>query len=371
VTKADAGHRRGAAQGGRTAVRPFVHFGNPATIVFGAGRSAETGDWIGQLGGTRALVLSTPGRREAAGAYADGLGGLAAGVFSGAAMHTPVEVTERALERAAACRADCTVALGGGSAIGLGKAIALRAGLPQIAIPTTYAGSEATPILGQTEGGKKTTLRDMRVLPRIVIYDPELTPGLPVGVSVASGLNAMAHAAEGLYAADRNPVSTLMAAEGLRAMKEALPRILKNPGDPDARAGALCGAWLCGSVLGAVGMALHHKLCHTLGGSFGLPHAETHAVILPHAIAFNEAAARSELEPAAALFGGATGAGLRDFAALLGAPTALKDIGMKASDLDRAAVLATENPYPNPRPIDRSAIRGLLQDAWEGRRPGS
>jgi maleylacetate reductase len=285
-------------------------------------------------------------------------------------MHTPVEATERALEKAAACRADCTVALGGGSTIGLGKAIALRGGLPQIAIPTTYAGSEATPILGQTEGGRKTTLRDTRVLPRIVIYDPELTLDLPTEVSVASGLNAMAHAAEGLYAADRNPVSTLIAVEGLRAMKEALPRIVRTPRDPDARARALCGAWLCGAVLGAVGMSLHHKLCHTLGGSFGLPHAETHAVLLPHAIAFNEAAARSELEPAAALFGGAAGPGLRDFAASLGAPTALKDIGMKASDLDRASELATQSPYPNPRPLDRPALRRLLQDAWEGRRPG-
>ena len=352
-----------------SAIEPFAHFGNPATIVFGPGRSAEAGEWIGRVGGKRALVLSTRGRATDALAFSGGLGGLAAGVFSGAEMHTPVEVTERALAEAAACRADCIVSLGGGSTIGLGKAIALRTGLPQIAIPTTYAGSEVTPVLGQTECGEKTTISDRRLLPRAVIYDPALTLTLPARSSVASGLNAMAHAAEGLYARDRNPVSTLLAAEGLRLMREALPRIAKNPGDLEARAGALLGAWLCGTVLGTVGMALHHKICHTLGGGFGLPHAETHAVILPHAVAFNERAAKGLLEPVAILFGG--GAGLWDFAASLGAPLALKELGLKASDLDPAAAMAVSNPYWNPRPVDRPAIRGLLQDAWEGRRPGT
>ncbi len=298
-------------------VETFVHIGSPATIVFGAGRSAEAGDWIGRAGGSRALVLSTPGREAEARALADRLGSLASGIFSGAAMHTPVEVTDLALAAATACRADCIVAVGGGSTTGLSKAITLRTGLPQIVIPTTYAGSEATPILGQTEHGRKTTVRDARVLPGTVIYDPELTFGLPPAVSVASGFNAMAHAAEGLYARDRSPVSTLLAVEGLRAMKEALPRLAKDPADPEARSRALYGAWLCGTVLGAVGMALHHKICHTLGGSFGLSHADTHAVMLPHAIAFNEAAASGELEPVVRLFGG--GAGLWDFAASVGA----------------------------------------------------
>jgi maleylacetate reductase len=261
------------------------------------------------------------------------------------------------------------VSLGGGSTTGLGKAIAYRTDLPQIVVPTTYAGSEVTPILGQTEKGLKTTLRDARILPEVVIYDPALTVGLPVGMSVTSGINAMAHAAEALYAENRSPVWTLLATEGLRAMKSALPRIVAQPHDSDARAEALYGAWLCGTVLGALDMALHHKLCHTLGGSFNLPHAETHSVMLPHSVGYNARAAPDLLRPLGELFGGSPGSSLHDFAASLRAPMTLRELGMREVDLDRAALLATEKPYPNPRPIDVRSIRRLLQDAWEGHRP--
>jgi maleylacetate reductase len=284
-------------------------------------------------------------------------------------MHTPVDVTEKALKVVQETEADCVVSLGGGSTTGLGKAIAYRTDLPQVVIPTTYAGSEVTPILGQTEGGRKTTVRNASILPEVVIYDPDLTLGLPVGMSVTSGLNAMAHAVEGLYAQDRNPVSTLMALDGLRAFRDSLPVLVKSPHDADARAESLYGAWLCGTVLGTVGMALHHKICHTLGGSFDTPHAETHAVMLPHTAAFNAEAAKAELSGAAELFGGSIGAGLWDFAKSIGAPLSLKEFGLTVADLDRAADIATENPYWNPRPIDRASIRTLLQYAWEGVRP--
>jgi maleylacetate reductase len=284
-------------------------------------------------------------------------------------MHTPVDVTEDALKVVADTGADCVVSLGGGSTTGLGKAIAYRTDLPQIVIPTTYAGSEVTPILGQTEGGRKTTVRNASILPEVVIYDPDLTLDLPVGMSVTSGLNAMAHAVEGLYAQDRNPVSTLMALDGLRAFRESLPILVNSPHDTDARAQALYGAWLCGTVLGTVGMALHHKICHTLGGSFDTPHAETHAVMLPHTAAFNAQAACEELAPAADIFGGSIGGGLWDFAKSIGAPLSLRDFGLTEADLDRAAAIATENPYWNPRPIDQASIRTLLQQAWEGVRP--
>jgi maleylacetate reductase len=347
----------------------FTYEAGPARIVFGRGSLGRLADELAGQGCARALVLSTPSRRTDADRLAARLGGLAAGVFAEAAMHTPVEVTERALLAFEAAGADCVVALGGGSTIGLGKAIALRSGAPQIVVATTYAGSEVTPILGQTEGGVKTTLRDPAVLPEVVIYDPDLTLGLPVAVSVVSGLNAMAHAIEGLYARDRNPVSSLLALEGLRALKEALPRIVADPADVAARGDALLGAWLCGSVLAAVGMALHHKLCHTLGGSFGLPHAETHAVVLPHAAAYNAEAAAEALKPAATLFGGPLGPALRDFAAALGAPLALRDLGLREANLDRAADLAVANPYWNPRPIERGPVRALLQRAWEGAPP--
>ncbi|MBB3810387.1 maleylacetate reductase [Pseudochelatococcus contaminans] len=350
-------------------VDTFICTVNPARVVFGRGTLGNVASEVTRLGCKRALVLATPFQKADAERLAAQLGELAAGVFAGAAMHTPVSVTEEAVAAFAGIGADCVVSYGGGSTIGLGKAIAWRNDTPQIVVATTYAGSEVTPILGETEGGLKTTRRDPRILPETVIYDPELTTGLPVAMSVASGLNAMAHAVEALYAQDRNPIASLQAVEGIRALKQALPRIVETPHDIEARSGALYGSWLCGTVLGSVGMALHHKLCHTLGGSFDLPHAETHAILLPHSAAYNAEAAATELAPVAELFGGSIGGGLYDFAASLNAPLALRDIGLAESDLDRAADLAVKNPYWNPRPIERDAIRALLQSAWQGTRP--
>ena len=223
-----------------------------------------------------------------------------------------------------AAGADCTIALGGGSTTGLGKALAYRTDLPQIVIPTTYAGSEVTPILGQTEAAVKTTVSDPRILPEVVIYDPVMTYGLPASMTVTSALNALAHAAEALYAENRNPMATLMAGEGIRALIEAMPIIDGDPRSREGRRQAMYGAWLCGSVLGSIGMALHHKLCHTLGGAFDLPHAETHAVVLPHAVAFNEVAVADLLSPLAEALGADNaGTGLHDYAKSISAPTAL------------------------------------------------
>ena len=343
---------------------------NPARIVFGAGTIGRTSEMIRQLGCSRALILSTPHQKTEAEKLAASLGDLAAGVYANATMHTPVEVTEDALAAFRESGADCTVAYGGGSTTGLGKALAYRTDLPQIAIPTTYAGSEVTPILGQTEAGRKTTVSDPKILPEVVIYDSELTYGLPAGMTVTSALNAMAHAAEGLYARDRNPITSLMAAEGLRAMIAALPVLRETPSDPEGRAGALYGAWLCGTVLGSVGMALHHKLCHVLGGTFDLPHAETHAVILPHAIAFNEAAVPDLLSPLAKALGTErAGQGLHAYAASIGAPMTLKELGMPEDGIDRAADQAVANPYWNPRAFDRADIRKLIESAYHGRTP--
>lgn len=347
----------------------FTYEVNPGRILFGPGKAQAVAEEIEGLGAKRALILATSFQRADAQRLAERIGPLAAGVFSEAAMHTPVEVTLKALDAYRASEADCVVALGGGSTIGLGKAIAWRNGAPQIVVATTYAGSEVTPILGQTENGIKTTIRDAKILPEVVIYDPTLTVGLPVPMSITSGLNAMAHAVEAVYAQDRNPVSTLMAVEGVRALHDALPAILVRPDDLDARTQALYGSWLCGSVLGTVGMSLHHKLCHTLGGSFDLPHAQTHAIMLPHSVAYNAPAAARELQPLAAFFGESIGGGLHEFARSLGAPLALKELGLQEAQLDLAADLAVKNPYWNPRPVERDALRALLQRAWKGARP--
>ena len=351
-------------------MKPFVYTAQPARVVFGAGCLATLGREIEALGAHKALVLCTPEQRASAERVAALLGDRAASIFDRAAMHVPIETAREAREVARRLGADCAVAIGGGSTTGLGKAIALDSGLPILAIPTTYAGSEMTPIYGITESGLKKTGKDARVLPRTVLYDPELTLSLPVAMSVTSGINAIAHAAEGLYAVDGNPVMDLMAQAGIAALGRALPAIFKQPSDLDARADALYGAWLCGTVLGNVGMALHHKLCHTLGGSFNLPHAETHTIVLPHALAYNASAAPGAMRKIALALNGDSAAGaVFDLACNHGAPVALKDIGLRAQDLDKACDIAMQNQYPNPRPLERDAIRRLLQDAFDGVRP--
>jgi maleylacetate reductase len=348
----------------------FVYQGLPSRVVFGAGSLASLPAEMDALQAQRALVLCTPEQRASAERVVALLGARAAGVFDRAVMHVPIETAREAREEARRLGADCAVAIGGGSTTGLGKAIALDSGLPIVAIPTTYAGSEMTPIYGITEAGLKKTGKDARVLPRTVIYDPELTMSLPVQMSVTSGINAIAHAAEGLYSVEGNPVIDLMAEEGIAALGRALPLIHANASHAEARADALYGAWLCGIVLGTVGMALHHKLCHTLGGSFNLPHAETHTIVLPHALAYNAAAAPQAMERIRrALGGGSAAQAVYDLAQHNGAPVALKDIGMKAEDLDKACEIAMSNQYPNPRRLERGAIRALLQDAFEGKRP--
>jgi maleylacetate reductase len=339
-------------------------------VRFGSGVRWKLAEEMEALGLSRALILTTPQQAETGEEFLTLLGGKAVGLYSRATMHTPVDISEEATARALELQADCVVAIGGGSTTGLGKAIALRSDLPQIVVPTTYAGSEATPILGQTEGGRKTAITTPKVQPEVILYDAELVRTLPVGMTVTSALNAMAHAVEGLYAQNRSPISTLMALEGLRAFKSALPAVIADPGDLRARGETLYGAWLCGTVLGQVGMALHHKLCHTLGGSFDLPHAETHAIVLPHATGYNAAAVPELLAPVVAIFGGTTpGRALYDFARAMGAPLALRDLGLAEADLDRAADIATQNPYWNPRPVERGALRQLLQHAWAGETP--
>lgn len=353
-------------------MQPFTYSALPSRVVFGSGTLRRVPEELRGLGCGRALVLSTPEQEQSARQVAALLGELCVGTFAHAAMHTPVEVTERAMSIVRAVHADCSVAIGGGSTTGLGKAIALRTNLPQIVIPTTYAGSEATPILGETQEGRKTTQRNMRVLPEVVIYDIDLTLSLPASLSATSGMNAIAHAVEALYTQDSNPVISMMAQRGLEALARALPAISKDPGDQAARSDALFGAWLCGVCLGSVGMGLHHKLCHTLGGSFNLAHAETHTVLLPHAAAYNSPAVPQAMSDVARALGcGNAAQGLFDLALSLGAPTSLNEIGMPESEIERAAELATASPYWNPRPIDRAGIRALLDDAFHGRRPRS
>ncbi len=351
-------------------IAPFVYEGRPQRVIFGPGRLAEAPEVLRAIGGRRALVLSTPGQKAVGERVAAILGDLKAAIFPGAMMHTPVEVTEKAAAIFEEHDADCVVAVGGGSTTGLGKAIALRTDAPQLVIPTTYAGSEVTPVLGETAAGEKKTIRSPKVVPEAVIYDVELTLSLPARLSATSGMNAMAHAVEALYAADRNPIVEMMAEAGLRAFASALPAIVDAPRNVDARTAAQYGAWLCGMCLASTSMALHHKLCHVLGGAFDLPHAETHAIVLPHATAYNAQAAPRAMRTIATALGVAdAGRGLFDLAGALKIPLALKDIGMPEDGVERAVALAMKDPYWNPRPLEADGIRALLEAAYQGRPP--
>src|SRR5260370_22809017 len=297
-------------------------YDQPATrVIFGVGTLDRLAEEVKRLGAKRALVLATQEQGKDAEDASRRLGDMSAGVYADAVMHVPIEAARKAREEAKRLDADCYVAVGGGSTVGLGKAIALESGLPILAVPTTYAGSEMTPIYGITEAGMKKTGKDRKVLPKTVIYDVNLPLTLPPKIAGPSGMNAMAHLVEGLYAQDANPIISLLAVEGIRALAQALPIVVREPGNVEARSDALYGAWMGGTVLGAVGMAIHHKLCHTLGGSFNLPHAEVHTVILPYAAAYNQDAVPRELARAAQALGADTaGTWVFDMSGEIGAP---------------------------------------------------
>ena len=350
----------------------FTHDVRAPRVVFGAGALERIPDELDRLGATRVLLICTPRRGDAVERVAAAAGARVAGVFDGARMHVPAEVADAALAEARRVGADLCIAVGGGSAIGVAKAVALRDGPPFIAVPTTYAGSEMTAIWGISAEGRKTTGRDPRVLARTVLYEPALTIPLPPGVTAASGMNAIAHCVEALYAHDGSSVTSLLAEEGIRALASSLPAAVRDGTALDARSGALYGAWLAGGALGAVAMGLHHRICHTLGGTFDLPHAETHAVMLPYVAAFNAPAAPDAMHRAARALGAEdAAAALFDLRAALGCPASLRELGMREDRLDAAAERVVETPYPNPRPFDTDYVRAILADAWAGRRPSS
>ena len=351
-------------------MRSFTFSANPARVVFGSGTIAQLPQEVERLGCKRVLVLTTPQQEGDARRTAAAIGDRCAGVFAGAVMHTPVNVTETAMGVVADKDIDGLVAVGGGSTTGLAKAIALRTDLPQIVAPTTYAGSEMTPILGETKDGSKVTQNSPKVLPEVVIYDVELTLTLPPRLSGTSGINAIAHAVEALYARDRNPITTLMAREAIKVLSLALPIIVREPTNMEARSDALYGAWLCGSCLGTVGMSIHHKFCHTLGGTFDLPHAETHTVVLPHAVAYNAPAIPEVMDLLRdALSTDDVPQALFELSEKVGAQRSLKALGMAEGGIDEAADRALANPYWNSRPLERAPIRDLIARAYAGDRP--
>lgn len=353
-------------------MKKFEYSALPSRVIFGSGHARKLPAEIRRLNVSRPLLLSTPGKSNYANQLSDIIQAASitvAGTFPHAKPHTPTSVTEEATAFLNSVAADCMVSIGGGSVVGLGKAVSIRTGVPHVSIPTTYSGSEMTPILGETHNGNKTTRSDPKILPAVVIYDADFTMTLPPSICVTSGINAIAHAVEALYAQNANPITSMLALEGIKALAEALPLIIQDPESRAPRDQALYGAWLCGTVLGSSSMGLHHKLCHVLGGSFALPHAETHTVVLPHVLSYNAHAIPEQMAKLATVLPGSNGDALNGLELLLKklqAPRALMYLGMKDSDIDKATEIATSNQYPNPRALEPEWIRELIRRAWAG-----
>jgi maleylacetate reductase len=349
----------------------FAYETHAVRVVFGPGALAALPDVLQRISARRVLVVTTPGRSAERSTLTQTLGDACAGVFDRAVVHVPAEVVKAALEEATQSGADAVLALGGGSAIGVAKAMALESTRPVIAVPTTYSGSEMTAVWGITDAGAKRTGRDRRAAPRAVLYEPALTLSLPPDVSAASGMNAIAHCVEALYAVDGHPVATLLAESGLRTLALSLPDVVRHPADLAARGDALLGSHLAGRALDLTSMGLHHRMCHVLGGSFGLPHALTHAVLLPYVVAYNAPAAAAEALRVVADALGSPDAwtGLFALTRGLGLTSTLADLGLGEADIDRAAELTTQGAYPNPRTVTRAGVRAVLAAAYAGAPP--
>lgn len=348
----------------------FDHLTLGQRVRFGSGRSAENlSAEVEDRGAQRVMVIA--GSDEAAIADAVVAQTEVAVRHESVVPHVPVEEAERARAAAEDSGIDLLVSIGGGSATGLAKAVALTSGIPIVAVPTTYAGSEATNVWGMTEQERKTTGVDARVLPATVIYDAELTMSLPADMTVASGLNGLAHCVDSMWAPNADPINRALAGEGIRALAEALPVIRRDPRDVDGRDRALYGAYLSAVAFASAGSGLHHKICHVLGGAYDLPHAQTHAIVLPHVLAFNAPAAPSAAERIAAAFGAPDAVdGLEELRTTVSAPRALRDYGMVEENIPEAAQLILPVvPESNPRPVSVSDLEFLLRAAYSGATP--
>ncbi|MBO0803092.1 MAG: maleylacetate reductase [Nocardiopsaceae bacterium] len=350
----------------------FVHDSLPQRICFGSGRAAEYLEAeIGSLGASRVMVIAS--KRDTAVVDTVTAGLPVAVRHDEVVMHVPVEVARRARYTAADARADAVVSIGGGSATGLAKAVAMTSGLPVIAVPTTYAGSEATAVWGLTEDDVKTTGTDPKVLPRAVVYDATLTLSLPVDLSVASGLNALAHSVDAMWAPRADPINAALAAEGIRGLATGLPKVVADPADLAGREEALYASYLSAAAFASAGSGLHHKICHVLGGRYNLPHAQTHATVLPYVLAFNAGAASEAASRIEGSFGSNSALeGLQRLRTALGAPRALADFGFAEADIPAAAAaILPAVPPGNPRPVTAADLEALLRAACSGADPAS
>ncbi|NUU33309.1 maleylacetate reductase [Arthrobacter sp. C9C5] len=349
----------------------FNHVTLGQRVLFGSGKAAENlAAEVERLGARTVMVIASAAEEQIARDVAAGID--VALQYDDVAPHVPLDKAEKARAAAAASRVDLLVCVGGGSTTGLAKAIALTSGLPIIAVPTTYAGSEATNVWGLTESSRKTTGTDDRVLPVTVIYDAELTLSLPAELSVASGLNALAHCVDSMWAPRADPINSALAAEGIRALSEGLPAVKADPSGVEGREQALYGAYLSAVAFSSAGSGMHHKICHVLGGAYNLPHAQTHATVLPYVLAFNAPHAPEAAARIAAAFGTADAVtGLNRLRDVLDAPKALKDYGMAEEAIGEAVgLILPVIPASNPKQATAENLTELIRAAYFGTTPG-
>lgn len=349
------------------AQRAVFGIGAARTLLAGEVERLASGGGSSHHSGPRVLVVVAEAEGESAASITEGLPVVA--TFTGVRQHVPLEVAEDARRCYRESGADVVVTIGGGSTTGTGKAVALTEGAPVIAVPTTYAGSEATPVWGITDSRRKTTGVDASVLPKAIVYDAALTTSLPAGLSTNSALNALAHCVDAWWAPRANPISSALAAEGGRVLVDALPKVRKDGGDLEARQSMLLGTYMAAVAFAGAGSGMHHKICHVLGGAFGLDHAAMHAVVLPHVAGFNLPVSPDATRRLSVVFPEAADPfeALLAFYASVEAPESLADLGLAEPDVERAAGLAAEQvPPSNPRPVDPAVLAAILERARRG-----
>lgn len=348
----------------------FAYKAVPTNAVFAIGARTRLAELAGNLGAQRILFVCTKSGVARYSALRDALGGKCVDVFDGVQSHCPQPIVDAAISAYRAADADAVVTVGGGSTLGIGKILKAEHGAKFIALPTTYSGSEITPIYGRKIDGQKKTRVDIAAIPSAVIYDPELTLDLPAEQTAATGMNSLAHAVEALYPAEPNPVAFHLAKEAVSLHARALPRCVADGGDIEARTDALYAAFLGGLLVSMVGVALHHALGHVLGGLFELEHGDYNSVVLPHVTAYNAPAApEAGAAVCEALNAKDPGEGLYQLAEAIGAPTSLGSLGMPADGVEAAAEAIVKKAPRNPRSIDLPSMVRLLSNAHSGRQP--
>lgn len=363
----------------------FRYLAYAQEVIFSPGAVARLREAVERLGWQRLMLCASHSMRLGGqvGKVESSLGERLVAVFDHVLPHVQDVQVQEALTLAREKHVDVVIGLGGGSPIGMAKAVGFELGLPIIAIPSTYAGSEMTPVYGIThtdaDPPRKVTISNPKIVPSLVLYDPELTLALPPALTASTGINALAHCIEALYSKTRNPLSSAAAAKGVRHIYIALQKSYQDGKNLEARTEMLLGSHLAGLSLASVSMGLHHGICHVLGGSANVPHGIANAIILPHVIAFNADATATYLVPAAEAMDipengsspkeriDAMGQRISELIRQMDLPQLLRHAGVHKSDLPRLAQLAFQNRtvQNNPKPItDVIQLESLLQDAF-------